>query len=191
MRRELKTPPSTDPIDREQIKVFANIDDNFNDPRIDEEISDAVSTLEEYTGRAFVNQDWIIWYDSPEFLNRMDLSTLNVTAINSVTIYYRDNTSEAIDPSNYRLAQDKIVFNDDFCPSVYNLRSLDTIAIDVTAGYGSGPDDMPKDIQSAISTMVSYWLDVNSMAASTETFNEIPGNVHKKIKKYIKRTQWL
>lgn len=192
MRVALKTGPAAPAVDLAQVKLYANIRDDFNDTRISGELETATNVVEDYTGRRLINQEWYIYYDLPEIENAVELYTFNVTAINEVLIYYWDGTFDVIDPAEYYLLDDKLYFNDTFCLST-TARKLNSMSIEVSTGYAASHNDMPKDLTSALSQLVSYWMDTNSQAASTKDLKIVPIGVKRKLSRYLTRTKggWL
>lgn len=191
MKAILKTAPAGQPITTAQVKSFGFGNTTKLDDMIGDLIPGAVSWAEEWTGRRFVNQDWYIYFDLPEFKNVMELYTFNVSAINEVLYYDEDNNSTEISSSKYRLLDDRIIFNQKESFSTGNWRYQDTIRIDVTTGYGADSDNMNSDIQSALAQLTSYWAQTGKMAGAKSDYQEIPLGVRSKLFKYQKRTSWL
>jgi uncharacterized phiE125 gp8 family phage protein len=191
MKTVLKTAPAGQPITTAQVKSYSFNNTTKLDTMIGDLIPAAVSWAEDWTGRRFVNQDWYIYYDLPEFMNKMDLSTLNVTAINEVVYFDKDNTSTEIASTKYRLLEDQIIFDDNEFFNTGDWRKFDTVRIDVTAGYGADSDNMPEDIQSALAQLVTYWAQTGKMAYSRDNYNMIPISTKGKLYKYQKRTTWI
>ena len=184
MKRILNTAPAGLPITVDEVKVYAQFHNDNADDQITEYIPVATSLAEAKTGRVFINQTWDIYYDLPEFMNVMDLDTLNVNSISQVSVFDRDNTETIIDPSEYRLFNDQIIFNDGQCYLANNLRSQQSVKITVIAGYAADNTTVPNDIQSVLGQLIAYWVD-------NEGREDIPDGVWSSIRKYEKRTIWL
>ena len=192
MIRELETGQTIGmPITKEQVKNLANINNTKQDTEIDSFIPAAVSWAEKYTGRVFVNQTWNIYYDLPEFMNKMNLDTLNVNSIVQVSTFDRDNVETVMDSSKYRLFSDFIIFNENQSFTANTLRSFQAVKVQVTAGYGADSTDQPEDIQAALSQLVSYWTKTSQVTRSKAKYNNIPIGTESKLMKYVKKVQWL
>lgn len=191
MKAVLKTAPAGEPITTAQVKSYSFNNTTKLDTMIGDLIPAAVSWAEDWTGRRFVNQDWYIYYDLPEFANKLTLSTLNVTAINEVVYYDVDDTETEIASTKFRLLEDQLIFNADETFNTGNWRGFDAVRIDVTTGYGADSDNMPEDIQSALAQLVTYWATTGKMAYSKDSWNMVPMSVKAKLMKYQKRTEWI
>jgi uncharacterized phiE125 gp8 family phage protein len=191
MIRELETAPAGMPITKEQVKTLANINNVNQDTEIDILIEAAVSWAEKYTGRVFVNQTWNIYYDLPEGANKMNLDTLNVNSIVSVSTFARDNTETVMDSADYRFFGDCFILNETASFSSLSLRNFQAIKIQVIAGYGVDSTDQPNDIEAALSQLVSYWIRTAQVTRSKGKYNNIPLGTESKLMKYIKKIQWM
>lgn len=181
----LKTAPDGYPVTLEQVKEFGFINDTSIDDLLTSLIPPAVSYLENKTGIVMIDQDWDVYYDLPEIKNAVDLNTLNVTVINEVTLYDRDNGATVIDSSNYRLFNNKLIFNDTFTFSNFTFRNQQAMQVDVTAGYGADETDQPTDLQSALSQLIIYWYKSGGSTHTNEDMKEVPIGFDSKIFKYI------
>lgn len=172
MRLELKTGPNTLAVTRDGIKRYGYDNTDENDNLIDDLIQPSVDYVESITGRRMIDQSWYIYIDAEEYFNRLTayknslvLSTLNVSAITEVLSYSRDNTSTIIDSSDYRLsgsvlsASSNLIYNDNTSqPVTSNLRRVDSIRIEVVAGYGSQIADIPGTVLSAMRLLANHWV---------------------------------
>lgn len=177
-----------------EVKLLADINNTHDDKIIECLIPTAVDWFENKTGRALITSSWEIYYDLPEFQNKMMLDTLNVTVIEEVSIFDRDNNETVIDSSNYRLFKNNLIFNETYYPvytNGYNLRSFQAVKVSVNAGYGADETAIPGEIKSAMSQMIAYWIDTGAMTSSDVNFQNTPYSIEGKILKYVKRVHWL
>ena len=181
----LNTAPSGYPITLAQVKEFGFINDTSYDDLITSLIPAAVSYIESKTGRVLINQTWDVYFDIPALKNSMNLNTLNVTAINSVTSYDQDNTATLIASTNYRLFNNKLIFNYDYTFSGLSFRNEQALQVEVTAGYGADDTAQPVDIQSALAQLIIYWTKTGSASHMAEELRTVPIGVDSKIFKYI------
>jgi len=184
MKKILKTAPAGFPITLAQVKVFAQFNNDNADAQITEYIPVATSLAEARTGRVFINQVWDIYYDLPELMNVMNLDTLNVNSIVEVTTYDRDDVATVVSTDNYRLFNDRIIFNNNQVFVANSLRDQQSIKIEVAAGYAVDSTTVPNDIQSVLAQLIAYWID-------NEGMESIPVGVWSSIMKYEKRNQRL
>lgn len=191
MIRVLKTAPAGFSITKEQVKSLGFINDDSRDTDIEFLIPGAISWAEDYTGKVFVNQVWEIFYNLPEFMNVMNLDTLNVNSIVAVNTFDTDNVATLIPATDYRLFNDRIIFNEDQVFTANTLRQQGSVVIEVNAGFGADSTDQEKDIQSALAELVSYWVETNGMVSSKDTYSNIPFGLESKLQKHVKKLQWL
>ena len=188
MRIELTTAPISPAATLAGVKLYSFKNTTAFDSKISSLIEPATKYVEKYTGRKLINQTVTIWLDRAEYtdrlrayLNTITLSTLNVSAINSLTLYAPDNTSSVVSASDYRLsggilsASNRLSFNDQASISTSNLRNTDSVAIEVIAGYGAIDTDIPDLLTQAMSTMIDHWVSFGSKS-SKEALHEVTSN---------------
>jgi uncharacterized phiE125 gp8 family phage protein len=125
MRVEIVTAAASPAITLSDVKVYAFMNTDAYDNKINSLIEPATKYLERHIGRKLIDQVYDIWYDREEYQNRLDaysnsisLYTFNVSSITSVTNYDPTNTSSVVTASDYRLsgntlsAECNLVYND-------------------------------------------------------------------------------
>ena len=197
MRIELTTVPAASATTLADVKLYSFINTNSYDAKLESLIDPATLYLERYTGRKLINQTWTIWLDRNEYADRLrayantiTLSSLNVSAINSVTLYAPDNSTSVVTASDYRLsggilsASNRLAFNDNVSISASNIRQTDSVAIEVSTGYGVASTDVPKPIHQALSVLINHWKDFG-MKSSKESLHEVPSSFVALIRPYM------
>lgn len=177
MRKEIAVEPVNPSLTLDDVKSYGNMNTDKEDYRITPLLPVATDYVENYTGKALIEQTFNIYYDSFELRNRMKLCSLNVTSIESVTLYDCEGNTTVLDPSNYRLSGKKecwLVF-DNGC-SYGSLRQIDAVMIQVKAGFGLLKTDIPDTLRTAMNMMVMHWFRNNGAIADGNTKN-IPHNV--------------
>jgi uncharacterized phiE125 gp8 family phage protein len=188
MRIELTTSPVNPAATLAGIKLFSFKNTDAFDAKISSLIAPATQYVERYTGRRLINQTVTIWMDRNEYadrlrayLNTITLSTLNVSAINSLTLYAPDNSTSVVTASDYRLsggilsASNRLSFNDQASISTSNLRNTDSVAIEVITGYGAADTDMPPLITQAMSIIIDHWVSFGTKS-SKENLHDVPSS---------------
>lgn len=188
MRIELTTSPVNPAATLAGVKLYSFKNTDVFDAKISSLINPATQYVERYTGRRLINQTITIWMDRVEYDDRLraysntiTLSTLNVSAINSLTLYALDNSTSVVSASDYRLsggilsASNRLSFNDQTSISTSNLRITDSVAIEVVAGYGAIDTDMPPLITQAISIIIDHWISFGSKS-SKENLHDVPSS---------------
>ena len=203
MRIELTTAPANPAATLAGVKLYSFKNTTAFDAKITSLIEPATKYIERYTGRKLINQTWTIWMDREEYtdrlrayLNTITLSTLNVSAINSLTLYAPDNSTSVVTASDYRLsggilsASNRLSFNDQAPVSTSNLRSTDSVAIEVITGYGATDTDIPEMLTQAMSTMIDHWVNFGSKS-SKEALHEVTSNFRALIAPYTSTEAYI
>ncbi len=197
MRIELTTSPANPAATLAGVKLYSFKNTDAFDSKISSLIEPATKYVERYTGRKLINQTWTIWMDRDEYIDRLTaykntimLSTLNVSAINSVTLYAPDNSTSVVTASDYRLsggvlsAGNRLAFNDQSTISTSNLRNVDSVAIEVTTGYGATSTDIPEPLTQALSVIIDHWVSFG-MKSSKDALHEVPSSFKALIMPYM------
>lgn len=188
MRKELKTAPADVAMTLADVKEYAFFNTTKHDSKISALIQPATEYVEKILGRKLINQSWYLYLDVDEYFDRLDaynnsieLSTLNVSAITEVNKYDIENTATVITSSDYRLSGGvlsnscRMVFNESASPKSISVRSIDSIRIEVVAGYGADQDAVPTSIQTALKMLISHWVNFNHSASKEKLYNTPAG----------------
>ncbi len=197
MRIELTTAPIAPATTLADVKLYSFINTGQYDAKLESLILPATLYLERYTGRKLIDQTWTIWEDRNDYVDRLrayantiTLSTLNVSAINSVTLYAPDNSTSVVDSADYRLsggiqsAANRLAYNDYTSITTTNLRTNDSVAIEVATGYGAASTDIPAPIHQALSVLITHWKDFG-MKSSKEVLHNVPSSFIALVRPYM------
>ncbi len=193
MYKEQTQAAAVDPITLADIKVYDFVKNDSRDAEITLFIPVAIKKVENYTGRALINQEFDIWYDAIEFREMTQngfayLSTLNVTAINSITAFADDATETVISSDTYRLQNNQAKF--DVTRPTGTTRNLDAYRISVTAGYAADESGVPDTLKSALAYMIKHYLSFKGNI-NAETMNHIPNMVKEFMTPYTSTMKWF
>lgn len=178
MRKQLVTGPVNPVLELDEVKEYGNINMTEDDARITALLQPAINYVQDYTGKALIDSTYDIYYNGYELRNRMPLSTLNVTSIDTFNTYDNDNTATLVDSTDYRLTGDQqtwAVFNNGFT-NVGITRQIDAAIVRVTAGYGATKTDINDNIRTAMKIIVMHWYRFNGAVADSDLKN-IPHTV--------------
>ena len=187
MRKVLRVAAASAPVTLAQVKVIGYIKDDSRDTELQGFVDSAVIWIEQFTGRALVTQEWDIFFDEIEFFRPIyigqpvDLSTLNINSIDSVTAFDVQANETIIDASTYRQSSNRIVF-DQQTPFT-DTRLIDAVKVEVTAGYGADESEISEDIKTAISILALHWLE-NGVYAADMSLNKVPQVLKSLLMKY-------
>lgn len=193
MRPELTLAPANPAIVIADVKVYAYAQNDSRDDELAALIPVAISQVENFTGRRLVNQEYDIWYDRKEFFGMLGngfayLSTFNVTAIDSITLFAVDGTETVVDDSTYRLAGNQAKF-DQTQPSG-STREMDAVRISIKTGYGADKTEIPDALKTAMYALISTWYLTNGNLADGD-LNRIPDTVKTWLAPFRSTMNWL
>jgi uncharacterized phiE125 gp8 family phage protein len=164
---KLITPPSTEPVTVDEVKIYAHIDHSVDDALIATWIKTGRILAENYQRRAYYEQVWEMSFDEfpalPLLIPRPPL-----VSIDSIKYYDKDNTETVMALSNFiidtnhepgRLAHAYSVL----WPSVI-LKPIDALRIRYTCGYhysttttyAPGNVPIPENVMDAIYLYCTY-----------------------------------
>ena len=118
----------------------------------------------------------------------MDLSTINVISLESVTTFDRSSNSTVVDASTYRLSNNRVVFYS-ITPSS-DTREIDAVTIAVTAGFGALSTDMPDNITNVLAMYVANGLRYKGFVIN-ESLNETIDTAKASLMKYNSTRNWI
>lgn len=162
MKLRTVTPPATEPVSVDEIKLALSIDGTERDMQLASSIEAARALVEEYTNRALITQTLETALDAwPAELVELPRPVLQ--SVISATAYDADGGSSVVDSSVYEVD----VFGEPggFARRVYaewpvsTLRSSSGLVIRYVAGYGDDPDDVPRPLRDAIIETVRAMID--------------------------------
>jgi hypothetical protein len=169
---KLITPPSTEPVSLDYVKLHAHIDHNIQDDILNLWIKSARQLAERYQRRAYIGQVWEIGFDDfpglPLMLPRPPLigvmSIKYYDYLNAITTLY-----EIIDNPITTTEEEGVdnIGNSDFIVDTSSepgriehaylkqwpspvLRPIDAVKIRYAAGYGLSEEDVPEFVKDAI-----------------------------------------
>jgi uncharacterized phiE125 gp8 family phage protein len=146
-------PPALEPVSVEELKAFAKIDGSGEDSLLASFIQSSREKLEDYLGRAFIDQtiqmlmDWWgskeIFLPRPPLISVTSIETLdesNVATVYAITNYY--SVAESI--------PGKIIIKSGIASPSNTVRELAGYRITYKAGYGTNQNQVPRQIRNSI-----------------------------------------
>lgn len=164
MRPMLIGAPAVEPVSLAEAKSWLREDSSDEDQLIQALIVAARMTLEAYTRRFFVTQNWRLildaWPSSLRATSTVALPFAPFQTVTAIRVYDVNDASLLVGSTTYRApsATDagRIVFNS--APPAPG-RANDGVEIDLTVGYGSLAAQTPEPLRRAILTLVAYWRE--------------------------------
>lgn len=171
----VNTPSVGSVVTLQEFRDFVRQDEYIEDRTLYMLLKASIDMAEKYLCRPLLNTTFEYWLDyfpfsyantadaiipgavniayGPPFSRQcyIDLPMPQLVSITSLTLYDQNNTGTVVDPTNYYadIANNRIVFNDAFTPSI-TMRNLSAIKIIFVSGYGTNPELVPYGIKVAI-----------------------------------------
>jgi uncharacterized phiE125 gp8 family phage protein len=156
MRRFILNQPVVEPLTLAEAKRALRIDHADDDAMVQSMIKAARQRVEARTGRALISQNWRIVMDAWPWGGRVALPVMPVQAVTAVRLYDANGAPQVVSPPIYNLVSgtEPPVIDASAVPNPGKAR--DGIEIDVTAGYGPAPTDVPESLRQALRLMIAH-----------------------------------
>lgn len=153
--------PAVEPIPLAEMKAYLRIDDD--DTGQDELIAGLVKaarlTVEAASRRILISQGWRVMMDRWPADGTVELPLSPLIAVEGITIFDADGLAAAVPESAIAADLSRepplIVVSAPPVPG----KARNGIAIDLRAGYGATPDDVPATLKLAIEILVAHWFE--------------------------------
>lgn len=179
MRLTLTTAAAGLPVDLDDTKSVCSVSFNDHDAMISGLIAAATEMLDGpagILGRAIITQTWLM--ELPQAAWPVSVK-LPLDPVISVTVRYRDAAGELVvlDPSRVDLVRypsQPVVLRFRGDGPMPAIGSGDwPVQMEIVAGFGENPGDVPAGIRTAINMIVRHWYD-NRAAVSERAMQEVP-----------------
>lgn len=172
----LVTAPTSQPLNRTDVKQFSNIDHSQDDTLIDSLIQAATSYFDGrdgILGRALITQTWartLSWF--PE---RIRLPLGPVASITSVKYYDIDDVEQTLGASTYELRRDDVgAYAQLAWEQTWPNYTPRPDGITVTWVAGTTASLMPRAIRQAMLMLVAHWYENRETVVIGVTAMDIP-----------------
>lgn len=186
MALKLKTGPALSPITLAEAKGWCRAEDDEQDVMIQALIDGYTGYLEKVLGRAFIEQEWELYYDAfPTGELQIPLGDL----ISVTSVEYVDSTTllyTTWDAANYEVdtfSLDGWIIPADSWPSAI-AETSNALRVTFKAGYGDEMTDVPQAIRNAIGLLVVMSYDDPSGLDYKQPFDGLPLPVRSMISPY-------
>jgi uncharacterized phiE125 gp8 family phage protein len=158
MHKVLKTANASDIIAiLDELKVIAEFKSDKNDDQLRMMLPIAQKFLEKRINMPILDAVWDLYYDRNEISKKFNLQGMNVSSIDSYNVIDDNGTETAVTSSYYRLSNGYIIFDTQSPYGSVSPRYYDAVRIEVTAGYGATPADLPDDLKKALAFLLRHW----------------------------------
>jgi len=159
MSLQLLSPPAIEPVTLSDAKLHLKVDVADDDALITRLLAAARARAEWHTGRVFITQSWIQWIDRWPACGAIELQLAPLQSVTSVTTYALDDSATVLDPATYQVdsasSPARVSLKANVVPPT-NLRAMNAIAVEFTAGYGDAASDVPAPIIEAMLEIIAF-----------------------------------
>lgn len=182
----LLTPPAVEPVALAAAKAYLRVDHDTDDDIISGLISAARLQVEAQTRRALITQTWQLRRDSWPADGRLMVLPAPLREIVAARVYDADGSPHAIDLQAFTSDGASAPAVIGFVPWSLPVPSREVagIEIDVEAGYGDEPADVPMPLRRAIELLVAHWYENRGLIAVGQSVAVLPATVAAMIAPY-------
>lgn len=149
--------PAVEPVSLADARAHLRLDDTHEDDLVAALIEAGRLLLESATRLIFINQSWrLILEEAPRGM-RLHLPLAPIIAITEIRAIDAQGAPSVVDPQEYRLragAQPPTLMLEESFP-----RLPGGIEIDLEAGFGPAPENVPAPLRQALRMLVARWFE--------------------------------
>ena len=182
--------PSVEPISLAEAKAHLRIDVSSEDTLIQSLIMASRLHIEAALDLALVTQTWRYRLDAWPRSRALAMPMRPVQSVTAVTIYALDDSSAAIDPTDFILDGEanpaRLVWRGSQTLPMPG-RVANGIEIDFIAGLGDAASDVPQPIRQALLLLVAHWYENREPVEIGGSATPIPPGVSELLSPYRRR----
>jgi uncharacterized phiE125 gp8 family phage protein len=171
--------PAVEPATLAEAKAYLRVEHDDDDDVIAALIAGARVHVEIETRRALITQSWRIVRDAWPTGGRIAVLPAPLQALTAARVYRLDGTTQALDTAVFIVgaASAPAVLSFIFGALPAPDRVAAGIELDIEAGYGDAPIDVPGDLRQAIKSLVAHWYENRGLIAAGQAVAVLPASV--------------
>jgi uncharacterized phiE125 gp8 family phage protein len=159
------TPPATEPVSLEGAKLFLRLDHDEEDDLIVDLIQQARERIESLCGRSLIRRARRMTF-TPPLKRTLYLKMAPIETVTSITLHLEDGIDESLDLSslaiNLRATPASLKAKTLKLFDFHNRSDVQAISVDVIAGYGDSPEDIPMPLRQAMLLLIGQAYETRS-----------------------------
>jgi len=179
--------PEAEPVTVENAKAHLRINHDSEDELIAGLIRAAREEVEQTTGVAMIDQNWRLAVDAIPECGMLLLRRTPVKAVTSVTVYGSEGEVSLLDPADYQLDALSRPARLHIATRPDDLRAMNGIEVDFTAGYGEAGTDVPDLLKRAILMLVAHWYEFRASFGAGDQPVGFPEGYRRLVAAYLPR----
>jgi uncharacterized phiE125 gp8 family phage protein len=181
----LLTPPAVEPLSLDEAKDYLRVEHADDDALIAALIASARNHVEAQTRRALITQTWRHSCDAWPADGRIAVLPAPLQALAAARVYDDEGAAQTIDLGTFVVdavaAPGVIAFPPWSVPAPG--RKHAGIELDIVAGYGNAPSDVPGPLRLAMRLLLSHWYENRGIVAESSA-SPLPASVAELIAPY-------
>jgi uncharacterized phiE125 gp8 family phage protein len=171
--------PAAEPLTLAEAKDFLRVEHDDEDELIAALIKGARGHVEAQTRRALVTQSWRLVRDAWPASGRLDMLPVPLRALLAARVHGADGSAGAVDLSAFAVDAASAPAVLSFAPGAMPApgRAVAGIELDIEAGYGAAPTDVPEPLRQAIRLLVAHWYENRHIVAASGEMALTPASV--------------
>jgi uncharacterized phiE125 gp8 family phage protein len=175
----LLTPPALEPVLLADVKLFLKVEHDNDDDVIAALIAAARVHVEMQTRRALIDQTWRLTRDVWPAGGRLPILPAPLKAVTAIRVFDADGPPHLLDVDDFDIdtasAPAVLAFGRGALRAPGRLAA--GIEIDITAGYGDAPEDVPEPLRQAIRMLAAHWYENRGVIAASGEVASMPASV--------------
>jgi len=174
-------PPAVEPVSLAEVKEHLRVDGPEEEPLIVALITTARLTIEHLAGLALITQRWAVLLDSWPELPAIELPVAPVASIDALRVYDEAGSASLVEAEQYfadLASRPARLVRRDACAWPAPGRVANGIEIELTAGFGAMPLDVPETLRWAILMLVGHWFENRAAVGADSQLRHMPMAVH-------------
>lgn len=164
MTAVVTVPPAREPVTLADAHAHLRLSHTHEDALLERLVTAARTEVERLTGRALITQSWRQYIDEMPAERTIRLPVAPIRQVDALTLFASDGTAHVLPPERYvtDLASNpaRLRVRAGLEPP---RRELNGIEVDMTAGYGDQPADVPAGLRTAILMLMGFWYERRSL----------------------------
>lgn len=179
MNAFLLTPPALEPLSLAQAKSFLRVEHADEDELIVELAAAARALVEARTRRVLMAQVWRLTLDRWPADGRLRLPLAPLRSVVAARVYDTAGVAQTLDTQNFVVETQPCPAMLCFVPWAVAVpgRTHGGIEIDIEAGYGAAPVDVPAPLRQAVRLLVAHWYENRGLTAIVGKLATLPAGL--------------
>lgn len=175
----LLTPPALEPVSLADMKLFLRVAHDDDDDVIAGLIAAARLHVEARSRRALIAQTWRLVRDVWPASGRLPILPVPLIAITAIRVFDADGMPHSLDVGDFAVdtasAPAVLAFAREAPRPPDKIEA--GIELDISAGYGEAPDDVPAPLRQAVRMLVAHWYENRGVIAVSGEVAAMPASV--------------